>query len=727
MIPEKSPPASDPDGEVAALIETLHRTGQRLEELTAGEVDAVADLEGRPFVLRHAQEKSRQVEASRQASILNALPAHVALLDAQGFIISVNDAWRRFGAANALKTPAHGCGLNYLGICDAATGDNSEGAHEVAEGIRSVLAGREGSFSIEYPGHSPTEKRWFLLTVTPLANDHAKGAVAMHLDITKRKASEEDIEFKNTILKTQQEASPDGILTVDENEKIISYNQPFTDLWRLSPQVVSAGLDAPVLKAVADQVEESGAFVSRVQYLYQHRDDKSHEELRLKDGRIIDRYSAPVTGRDRRYYGRVWYFRDITGRKAAEQKIVHLSRVHAMLSGINTLIVRVRDRDELFAEACRIAVEAGGFRMSLIAMVDARDMKIVPVAWAGKDEALLSAVRKLLSEAELAPSTMVAQAIRKKEAIVSNDSQKDARVLLGKSYTESAVRSIAILPLIVAAEAVGVLALYSSEVGFFRAEEMKLLTELADDIAFSLGIIRARAEREKADEALRASLNEKEALLKEVHHRVKNNMQVITSLLRLESNRIDHPVTRSVLKDMQNRIQAMAALHEAVYRSGNFSQVDLATYLKHLTGQLGRSMVATPGQISFRLDLLSVGLDLDQAIPCGLIVNELVSNALKHGFPGGRPGEVRIEVGRVDEEQLRLRITDSGIGISSDFEAIRAKSLGLQLVSDLARQLGGSLRVGPGPAAEFEVVFSPTRTPRHVTAEISRGGRASGN
>jgi diguanylate cyclase (GGDEF)-like protein/PAS domain S-box-containing protein len=178
--------------------------------------------------------------------------------------------------------------------------------------------------------------------------------------------------------------------------------------------------------------------------------------------------------------------RDISVRKQAEDRIVHLNRVYAMLSGINTLIVRVRERGELFREACRIAVEGGGFRMSLIGIVDSSTKKIVPVASAGKDEGLLTAIKGILSSSEGAPSTMVAQAIREKKAVVSNNSRTDSRVLFGKQYAESGVCSMAIMPLIVAEEAVGVLALYAGQVEFFHEEELKLLKDLAGDIAFAI-------------------------------------------------------------------------------------------------------------------------------------------------------------------------------------------------------------------------------------------------
>jgi len=180
--------------------------------------------------------------------------------------------------------------------------------------------------------------------------------------------------------------------------------------------------------------------------------------------------------------------RDITERKAADARIVYLNRVYAVLSGINTVIVRVRDRDELFREACRIAVEAGGFRMSLIGIVDRSSMKIVPIASAGVDEEFLTAIKGFLSSGEGTPegNNMVARAMREKTAIVSNDSQSSPEPLFRKKFAEYGIRSAAWLPLMVSDEAIGVIALYASEIEFFQEEELKLLTELAGDIAFAI-------------------------------------------------------------------------------------------------------------------------------------------------------------------------------------------------------------------------------------------------
>ncbi|MHB1237088.1 MAG: EAL domain-containing protein [Gallionella sp.] len=194
--------------------------------------------------------------------------------------------------------------------------------------------------------------------------------------------------------------------------------------------------------------------------------------------------SLAVYSHDKEHF--VAVFDNISQRKETEARIRYLNRVYAVLSGINELIVRANDRDRLFREACRVAVEAGGFRMAMICVVDRSDMRIVPVASEGKDEELMDAIKKVWLSSEDTQKTMTAQVIREKQVIVSNDSQSDRRVVFRKKYAEAGVRSMAIFPLIVSDEAVGTLALYASEVGFFQEGEVQLLTELAMDIAFAI-------------------------------------------------------------------------------------------------------------------------------------------------------------------------------------------------------------------------------------------------
>jgi two-component sensor histidine kinase len=227
-----------------------------------------------------------------------------------------------------------------------------------------------------------------------------------------------------------------------------------------------------------------------------------------------------------------------------------------------------------------------------------------------------------------------------------------------------------------------------------------------------IGYFRNITERKRAEAKLQASLREKEALLKEIHHRVKNNLQVVTSLLRLQSGKMASPEVQAALLDLQNRVHAMALIHEHLYRAENLAQVDLAPYLKILCAQLFHALVARRGAVQFHQDLASVHLGLDQAIPCGLLVNELVSNCLKHAFPDGRAGEVRVELQPVaGGPAVRLRVADNGVGLPAGFDLKRLTSLGLQLAPDLARQMGGKLEIGPGPGAVFEVTFTPESDP----------------
>ena len=138
----------------------------------------------------------------------------------------------------------------------------------------------------------------------------------------------------------------------------------------------------------------------------------------------------------------------------------------------------------------------------------------------------------------------------------------------------------------------------------------------------------------------------------------------------------------------------MALLHETLYRSGRFAWVDLGAYLKQLAGQSFRAQSAQAGAVQLELDLAPARVEMDLAIPCGLLVNELISNALKHAFPEGRPGEVRVQLASANGgTHLRLRVSDNGVGLAADFDARRGLSLGLQLVGDLARQLGGTLEI----------------------------------
>jgi PAS domain S-box-containing protein len=256
---------------------------------------------------------------------------------------------------------------------------------------------------------------------------------------------------------------------------------------------------------------------------------------------------------------------------------------------------------------------------------------------------------------------------------------------------------------------------------FWNGLSISPVLDAAGMLTHFAGVTRDVTARKQAELELQANVAEKNALLKEVHHRVKNNLQVITSLLRLEAGRSLHTETQTVLQTMQGRIRAMAHLHESLYRSGTLASVDLGTYLGHLAGQAFQAQQVQAGVVRLRLHMGSVQVGMDQATSCGLLLNELVSNCVKHGFPGGRSGEVAVSLEMVDGEvdapaapdgpMWRLCVHDTGVGLPASFETQRTTSLGLQLVGDLCRQIEGTLTITSqaDTFTEFSVVFKPVR------------------
>ena len=182
-----------------------------------------------------------------------------------------------------------------------------------------------------------------------------------------------------------------------------------------------------------------------------------------------------------------------------------------------------------------------------------------------------------------------------------------------------------------------------------------------------------------SEEKLRDSLHEKEVLLREVHHRVKNNLQIIHSLLNIQANNIQDETAREAIAECRNRVKSIALVHEKLYRSESLAQVDFAQYISGLTGSLFSTFGVDRRQVTLELDMDPIFLSIDQAIPCGLIVNELVSNCLKHAFPGQMPGTIWIELHNRPDNKVLLSIRDNGGGFSESIEPRKVRTLGLRL------------------------------------------------
>ncbi|HEY6877307.1 MAG TPA: histidine kinase dimerization/phosphoacceptor domain -containing protein, partial [Polyangiales bacterium] len=296
-------------------------------------------------------------------------------------------------------------------------------------------------------------------------------------------------------------------------------------------------------------------------------------------------------------------------------------------------------------------------------------------------------------------ASLLQYAVRTRETVLLDDAQVASQFSSDAYLARRGCRSVLCLPLVRQAEVIGALYLENNLAPrVFTPSRVEVLKLLASQAAISLE---------------NASLEEKEALLKEVHHRVKNNLQLISSMLNLQASRIKDPAVAELLADSRNRVRSMALVHENLYRAGNFSKIPMASHLKTLCAQLMRAYGDPAQRVVLAVEVDELQLDMSRAVSCGLIVNELVSNALKHAFPHGRTGRVQIKVERQASGRHILRVSDDGVGLPPEFDFARGHTLGLQLVSDLTQQLRGSIEVSRSQGTSFSICFD----------EASRTGR----
>nr|WP_246191589.1 EAL domain-containing protein [Pseudoxanthomonas gei] len=449
-------------------------------------------------MLQRAQEEVRRVDANRRTAILNSLPANIALLDAGGYIVAINESWRQFGRSNGLRGSSAEVGANYLEVCLQAHGDHSDGATRIADGLQSVLERTAPRFEAMYSCHSPHEQRWFQMTATPMSQEPASGVVVMHMDITDRKLHElalQSSEADQREAARQLLAERSRLVAAQRVAKVGSWE---TDLATM--EVVWSRETYRIHEMEPETPVTHADFLARV-----HPDDRGQLDLDLQASLPLrepssTRHRLLLPGGRIKFLEERWQVlfdesgqpvrvsgtcQDITDRRLDEERIERLNRGYLVLSQINALIVRVGDRAELFQDACRIAVESGGFLLAWIGWVDAASGNIVPAALAGScRDRNLAIGRTVALGDEVHPCAI---AVRTRQPVIVNDLASDARFVPRPGYDSSAIRSLVALPIIVAGEVVAVFALHAGDVGYFDEAEIGLLSDLANDIGFAIG------------------------------------------------------------------------------------------------------------------------------------------------------------------------------------------------------------------------------------------------
>lgn len=243
------------------------------------------------------------------------------------------------------------------------------------------------------------------------------------------------------------------------------------------------------------------------------------------------------------------------------------------------------------------------------------------------------------------------------------------------------------------------------ELRWFEVFAFPLIDHNSGSISGAIEYIRDITARRTAEDRLKESLQEKEILLRELHHRVKNNMQVISSLLNLQANYTNDPATREMFRETQRRIRSMALVHEQLYQSSNLSKINFDFYLENLSSHIFQSCGVSTHRIKLKKQCQNIFLDVNMAIPLGMIYNELLTNALKHAFPGDREGEIMVILGRTEDNRCFLEVADNGIGLPPDFSLEASRTLGLQIIQTLCQQLRGEIKIDRNNGTSFKIFF----------------------
>ncbi|HUX38189.1 MAG TPA: response regulator [Rectinemataceae bacterium] len=406
--------------------------------------------------------------------------------------------------------------------------------------------------------------------------------------------------------------------------------------------------------------------------------------------------------------------REMEERRKANAELRRFNRQLIVIRSCMEALLRCDEERGLLEEICRIIYEIGGYGFVWVGYAeDDGEKSVRPVVWqpAHNDYLLKATISWNDNEKGQGPS---GAAIRTGKTRYIDDIATDERMA---PWREEAARrgfhSSIGLPLIdPSGKTFGALTIYSGETRAFIPEEIRLLEELARSLAYGLVALGNRASRRAAEKKTEQTLREKEVLLQELYHRTKNNMSLITSMLRLQADDIDDARLRSAFADAENRIFAMALVHEKLFSAQDLSRIDLEEYVSQLVSGILDSYEGARGMdIGFAMESEKLSTTIDVAIPLGLILNELVTNSLKHAFVEGRVGAIRIGLRTLGDAKIRITVADDGRGLPAGFEIGKDGHLGLQLVLSLIEQIHAGIECRTEKGACWQIDFPRASRP----------------
>ncbi len=399
------------------------------------------------------------------------------------------------------------------------------------------------------------------------------------------------------------------------------------------------------------------------------------------------------------------FITDITEKKLVEEEILKKNEELATLNRIGHSINKLAEPSEIIALIFSMIGRLFDNKNLYIALYDEKKQEVSFPIYTVEGKQLDSAPRKL-------GNGLTEYVIRTKQPLLIPKDMDEVFEGLGIDLLGKKSYSILSVPILTGEKVIGVITLqdYKKEYAFDESQ-LELLTTIAAQAAIALenshlfaALQQELKEKDEAEKRIKASLNEKELLLQEIHHRVKNNLQIMSSLLRLQSSHFKDQKVQNIFRESENRVKAMAIIHNKLYTNPEYDKVDFHDYIKTLIQNLFLSYGVSTEVIKLEINVNGISLNIDTAIPCGLIINELISNSLKYAFPKKMTGKIEITM-YFEGNDLILIVRDNGIGLKKDPEIQKSKTLGLKLVQLLATQMDGKVEIQSAKGTEFIIKF----------------------
>jgi PAS domain S-box-containing protein len=372
---------------------------------------------------------------------------------------------------------------------------------------------------------------------------------------------------------------------------------------------------------------------------------------------------------------------EITQQKLAEEELIKKNKELAIINSISQSLSKLTESEKLIPDICIMLSKLFNIDNLYIALYD-------------EDKNLISFPYYAIEGRVLNPSArefgngLTEFVIKTRKALIINSARHETLEMLGIEPHGRDALSILASPMMVGEDVIGVITLqdYKNE-NVFTQSQLDTLNSIASQAAIAI-------ENSRLYSSLKKSLFEKEILLQEVHHRVKNNLQIMSSLIKLQSHYVEDPLMLQILKETESRIQSMSIVHSKLYSTQEYEKVNFGEYVKSLTDNFWNTYGIKLKNLKFEIDIGAMTVNIDTAIPCGLIINELVSNSIKYAFPDGRNGTIRIELKKASGKSFYiLTVSDDGVGIVRNIDVNKSDTLGIQLVNLLAKQMNGKFEI----------------------------------